>query len=401
MIFWGIAIIVTFGVSVALLRPLLQRAAMTQGAENPDINVYRDQLQEIARDTARGTLTEAEANNLHIEISRRMLSADAAAQTLVESSAPSSWLATLIILMVVSLGGLLTYTQIGVPTLPDQPLTARLAAEAERRADRPSQVEAEALVAEAQAETRQSEVNPEQLALVDRLSGILEERPNDLRGHRLLARNLGNLGLFSRAARTQTTVISLLGDAAGSDDYFSLAEYQILAVNGYISPEAEEALADTLEVDPNEPRARYYSGLAAFQAGRADIAYDLWARLLDEGPPTAPWIQAIRSQIDIVALRAGRPVPRGPDTDDIADAEEMSPEDRAAMIEGMVAGLAERLAQEGGVVEEWERLIRAYGVLGETAKASAAWREAEAAFAGDTIALARLRQAAQDAEVAQ
>jgi cytochrome c-type biogenesis protein CcmH len=49
-------------------------------------------------------------------------------------------------------------------------------------------------------------------------------------------------------------------------------------------------------------------------------------------------------------------------------AAEMAPEDRAAMIEGMVEGLAGRLATEGGPPEDWARLITAFGVLGAASR---------------------------------
>ena len=45
---------------------------------------------------------------------------------------------------------------------------------------------------------------------------------------------------------------------------------------------------------------------------------------------------------------------RGPDAKTMAAAAEMSDEDRAAMIEGMVEGLAARLAKEPGDAAGWQ-----------------------------------------------
>ena len=59
----------------------------------------------------------------------------------------------------------------------------------------------------------------------------------------------------------------------------------------------------------------------------------------------------------------------------------MSPEDRQAMIRGMVERLAARLAEKPDDPEGWARLARAYDVLGETEKAQAARQRAEAAAA--------------------
>jgi len=51
---------------------------------------------------------------------------------------------------------------------------------------------------------------------------------------------------------------------------------------------------------------------------------------------------------------------------------EMSPEDRMAFIQSMVNRLAEKLEENPNDRTGWERLIRAYEVLGDTEKAEAA-----------------------------
>ena len=56
------------------------------------------------------------------------------------------------------------------------------------------------------------------------------------------------------------------------------------------------------------------------------------------------------------------------------------PADQRQMIEGMVKGLAERLADKGGSAEEWARLIRAYSVLHEPDKARDALASARKAL---------------------
>lgn len=54
----------------------------------------------------------------------------------------------------------------------------------------------------------------------------------------------------------------------------------------------------------------------------------------------------------------------------------MNPEDRAAQIEGMVAGLAARLAADPNDLGGWRMLARSYTVLGRHNDAANAWREA-------------------------
>ena len=66
------------------------------------------------------------------------------------------------------------------------------------------------------------------------------------------------------------------------------------------------------------------------------------------------------------------------------------------MIEGMVSRLATRLASNGGSVDEWSRLIRAYAVLHEADKAKAALADARRALAPDPNAVASLDALAHD-----
>ena len=60
----------------------------------------------------------------------------------------------------------------------------------------------------------------------------------------------------------------------------------------------------------------------------------------------------------------------GPSAADMAAAENMSDAQRQEMIRGMVERLAERLKQQPDDLAGWQRLARAYGVLGEPDKAT-------------------------------
>jgi cytochrome c-type biogenesis protein CcmH len=60
------------------------------------------------------------------------------------------------------------------------------------------------------------------------------------------------------------------------------------------------------------------------------------------------------------------------------------------MIRSMVARLADRLKENGNDVEGWQRLLRAYMVLGERDKANAAAADAKRALVNDPDKLRRL-----------
>jgi cytochrome c-type biogenesis protein CcmH len=84
----------------------------------------------------------------------------------------------------------------------------------------------------------------------------------------------------------------------------------------------------------------------------------------------------------------------GPSQEEVAAAGEMTAEDRQAMISNMVAGLAERLSTEGGSAEEWNRLIRAYMVLGKKQDAEQALAAALSAYADKPEDLSMIKDAA-------
>src|SRR5215218_8959233 len=74
MSLWFVFALMTAAAIFAVLWPL---GRGTRGAQRAgtDIAVYRDQLEEIARDRAAGRIGEAEAEAARIEVSRRLLAA--------------------------------------------------------------------------------------------------------------------------------------------------------------------------------------------------------------------------------------------------------------------------------------------------------------------------------------
>ncbi len=419
MAFWISIALITLMLLVWVLWPLLRN--QNSGGERRasyDMQVFKDQLLEVNKDVTKGVLSEAEAQRSRAEVSRRLLAAADAEQAESATADAPRWLsqaASIVIVGIIAGGGLLMYNQYGAPGARDFPLVDNIALQAQmratqeaRNANRPSQIEAED-TAEQRRQAMQTgqlpSINPattEQNELVDQLITALETRPDDLIGHRMLVSSLASMQRFTEARHAQDKVMEILADAVTPDDLIAHAEIMIYAADGYVSPTAFVALAQALEQDASNPRIRYFAGYAANQYGYPEQAYRLWAGLLEEGPEDSPWIPSIRAQIGAVAEAAGitRPVTlNGPSADDIAAAGDMTAEERDDMIRNMVAGLASRLANEGGPASEWARLIGAYGVLGETEHAAEIWAEAQQVFAEDE-GLASIRAAAISAGVA-
>ncbi len=409
MAFWIISGVLALAVA-ALLALALVRAR--RAAEHPaayDLRVYRDQLKEVDRDLARGVIGEEDAERIRAEVSRRILAADAQLQ---EAETGADQPAGLSRGVAVGTGALLVagavglYWQLGAPGYGDLGLSQRMEMAREMRENRPSQAEAEAQVPLAQMP---QDAPPEYLDLVKRLREAVAERPADLQGQTLLARSEAALGNFQAAYKAQEAILSIKGTEATAKDYADYADMLVLAAGGYVSPEAETALRAALARDPGNGTARYYMGLMAAQTARPDQAFRVWDALLNEGPGDAPWIAPIRAQIEEMAARAGvnytlppeqAPL-AGPTAEDMADAANMTPEERQQMIRGMVDRLMNRLAAQGGTAQEWAQLIGALGQLGDTARAQAIWAEAQQVFAERPEMLATVRAAAQSAGVAE
>lgn len=406
MTFWFIIVVLAALVALSLLWALLRRTG-TAARKDVNIAVYRDQLAEVDRDLSRGVIAQEAAERTRTEIARRILDADKARDGTRPDTAPQSASALVgVATALVVIGGALgLYQWLGAPGYGDLPLTARIEAAEEMRQTRPDQSTAERQAAAVMPPF--PEADAEHQALVDRLRGVVAERPEDERGLRLLARNEAALGNFNAAHAAQARLVDVLGDRATSGDYAELADLLVIAAGGYVSPEAEDALKSALAREDANGTALYYTGLMYLQTGRPDLAYQIWQDLVQRSPPDAPWVQPIRAQLPEVAARAGirtRPAIAdmpGPSTEDMEAAAQLSPEDRMEMIRGMVDGLASRLANEGGPPEEWARLISALGVLGETGSAAEIFSEAQQVFTGDTAALAVIHSAAQSAGLIQ
>jgi len=415
MIFWALAGAMTLAVATILV------VALRRGGQDLDLRaaefdarVYRDQLREIERELARGIVTEEEAGRMRAEVARRLLEADRAIAApsgrsegqVSGTGGAGQAVAALVVACLVSGAGL--YLWLGAPGYPDLPLQVRVQMAEERRAARPGQPQLEASLPPSPPVAG---LDPDFVRLVEQLRATVAERPDDLQGQQLLARNEANMGDFVAARQAQARVIELKQERATHQDWLLLATLMIQAAGGQVSPDAESILLRVLQEDPRNDTSLFFAGVLNMQVGRHDLAFRFWRQLLDTAPPDSPWRAEVRARIVELAQIAGvryelppetMPVTgTGPSQADIEAAEALSPEERTQMIRGMVEGLNARLATDGGTAEDWGRLILALGQLGERDRASAIWEEAQVNFAGREADLAIIAAAARQAGVAE
>ncbi len=355
---------------LAVLWPLVRRRPARGGS---DIEVYRDQLDEIGRDRAVGLIGEAEADAAQVEVSRRLIAAADAARTQDRTAAASPFarrLSAMAGLILLPVGALALYLALGSPQLASDAAVARRSV-----ADEAHSV----------------------AAMVAKVEAHVTANPQDGRGWEVLGPVYMRLGRFGDAVRAWQMSIGING--ATAPRLADLGEALTASANGIVTTEAKAAFDQALALDPQDVMSRFYVGMAADQDNRRADADKIWRDLLASAPPGAPWIEVVQRAMarnaPPVAAAATPPVP-GPSAADVAAAQGMTQDEQSQMIGGMVARLAERLKTNGDDVAGWQRLLRAYVVLGDRAKASAAAADARRALAGDPAKLRQIEDAVKE-----
>jgi tetratricopeptide (TPR) repeat protein len=105
-----------------------------------------------------------------------------------------------------------------------------------------------------------------------------------------------------------------------------------------------------------------------------------------------------------IGLRPGAAASSAPEAGEpeaaaVAAVKAMPAPERDAAIRGMVLGLDRRLAAKGGTLDEWQRLVRSYTVLGERKQAGEALERARLALGPDAGALAHLEGLARELDL--
>ncbi|MCW5732472.1 MAG: c-type cytochrome biogenesis protein CcmI, partial [Enhydrobacter sp.] len=249
--------LLTTATVAALLVPLLRPRIAATDRLDTDTAVYRDQLAEVERERAAGTLPESEAAAARLEIERRLLAAaerDRAPGGRPSDGASFHRFLTPALCLVIPLFALGLYLRIGEPGLPAAPFVARTAPALSPDAA-PGPTIAETIAA---ARAR------------------LAEQPDD------------------------PDALSALGEALTAE------------AAGVVTPAAQDAFRRALDRNPDDARAMFYLGLHEAQSGDAKAALERWRALEQRSPPQAPWLPTLRAEMQRVARAAGLPVPQSP-----------------------------------------------------------------------------------------
>jgi len=349
ILFWLIAALLSGGATVLILA---RAAGRREAAADPSLEVYRRQLTEIDDLAERGLFGPEEQRSAHAEAGRRLLrAADEAPKTptpVLGRTGRRTALAAAVLAPLLALGG---YLALGSPGTPDQPFAARLKA---WRAEDPSRL------------------NLPELAAV--LRSIAAERPGDPQPLLYLARVQGAGGDLNAAARSLQRAAALAPGSA--EAWGALGEALTELGQGEVTADARTAFERARAIDPAEPAARYYLARADIAAGDVQGGLERWRELLTALPASDPRRAALAAEIASVE-HAGRLPVAGSQAAATAAAETGQ---EAAFIQSMVDRLAARLKTQPDDPAGWARLIRAYGVLRQDDRRTAAIAEARALF---------------------
>ena len=220
------------------------------------------------------------------------------------------------------------------------------------------------------ARTLQGENDRSLNAIIGRLAKAMRKHPEDPRGWALL----GQAYSTARDPDDAASAFAHAIDAAATRGrrfsflYSAYGEALTQAAAGAVTPDAEAAFRTALMLDPKDLAARYYLGLDAAASGNAATALALWNGVLSEVPANSALHADLVDRVAALTARGGG----------------------APNVAAMVEGLAARLKGNPDDAAGWQRLIRAYHVLGNDPKARSVLANARKAAAGKKDILAAL-----------
>ena len=273
------------------LPPFLRRPRAAPGTDRREANldIYREQIRDLDRDLAAGTLSQPQFEKDRQELSRRMLEdvqrdgetgPPAAGAGAMARVAPAIAVAALL-----PLAAVLIYTQIGTPAALDPESVKAVPSHAGQQFT-PEQVE----------------------QMVSQLAQRMEQEPNNLEGWVLLGRSYSAMGRFPEAAKALERAAQVQGN--DPDLLADYADALAMASGQKLDGEPTRLLAKALALNPDHQKSLALAGTAAYERGDYAGAVAYWERLQKTLPPGTEGAQSIQSSIDEARALAGSKAPK-------------------------------------------------------------------------------------------
>ncbi len=229
-----------------------------------NLAVLRDQLGELDRDLASGTIDTNGYDSARRELEQRV--AEDVKPSLPEHKPTSSRSTQAVAVgLAVIIGATVLYAYLGKPAGLD-----------------PAQVTV--------ANERSREVDPKDAdAAIEQLAQLLKTQPDNTEAWTILARSLNAMHRYSDASRAYKNLTTLV-----PNDAQLLTEYAgsvAMAQGASLQGEPENILARALAAGPKNTKALSLSGSAAFERGDYDAAITLWKKVVAIAPADSEIVQ--------------------------------------------------------------------------------------------------------------
>lgn len=356
-VFYSIAALLTLLVVAWVVRPLL-RPTPQAGVSSQRLNaaIYRDQLQTLERDLARGTISPADYEATQDELQLRLLDDTEAPAATPPSHRAPFWTArrtAAAIALLFPLGAAGLYGWLGAPAAIDPVATQK--------------------------------VNDDKIVqMVETLAAKLKANPDNPMGWAMLARSYKVMGRLPEAEQAFLKAGNLVN--TDPDLLVDYADLLAARADNNIEGRPLALVNQALVLNPQHPMGLMMSGVAAYR--RADFAFAVaqWEKLLTLLEPDSPDAQQVETDIADARAKAGMPAsakatsqPAANTTGASTEADKLPPVDAATAdamtpekINQMVERLATRLKANPDDLVGWARLARAYRVQGRLAEAEIA-----------------------------
>lgn len=311
---------VTIAAGFILIYPFRRGAKLAGGGSRVELAIYRSQLDELERDRLVGLLSAEQADYIRAEIARRLFASSD--DSSLRSHRPNSHPWTVASILGFLGAAIVLYLSIGRPDLPSHPFKS-------------------------QASSR----------------GI------DTAEHAIAKQVDGGSAM-------------MLGANPARLD--GLAETLMEVAGGTVTEDARKIFEQSLSIEPNNPRARFYVALSLEQSGKTADARAAFEALAKQSPADAPWVPLVNEHIAMNGGTANLPGARpstqtDPAINDIAAKGTISG-GGDQLIRRMVESLDAKLAANPSNFEGWMRLVRSYAVLNDKDHAEGALKRGLAAF---------------------
>ena len=252
----------------------LRRRAVDADRKQANLAIYRDQLAELEREHAEGSLATDDFEQARTELQRRMLEEVSPQDEAIVSTTQRSRPTAMVLVFALPLLAVAGYALLGNP----------LALNPEK--------------AVAQPQMTAEDIN----AMVEKLAARMQENPDDTNGWLMLARSYKMLGRYDEA-------VAAFGKAekAVAEDPEQLASYAetlAMASGKGLSGKALELVNQALKLNPQHAHALFLAGMAAMERGDRSAAIGYWETLLSQVEPGSELDQMLRQGIEQMKQKA-------------------------------------------------------------------------------------------------